>query len=80
MLFLSTRGKFSRFCCYCSSLRVDGEKIKAIVEWPKPQSVVDVRSFRRLASFYRRFVRNFSSIVSSLTKLTKKDVAFVWGE
>ena len=61
-------------------VRVDEGKIKAIVDWSIPQSVVDVRSFHGLASFYRRSVRDFSSIVSPLTKLTKKNVSFVWSD
>ena len=71
---------FLGFVISSSSVRVDGEKIKAIVERPVPQSVADVWSFHGLASFYKRFVSNFSSIVSPLTELTKKDMAFVWGE
>ena len=34
-------------------IAVDGEKVKAVREWPTPTSVHDVRSFHGLASFYR---------------------------
>ena len=61
-------------------VHVDPEKIKAIREWPTPQNVSDVRSFHGLASFYRRFVPNFSSLASPLNELVKKDVAFCWNE
>ena len=53
-------------------------KIKAILEWPTPQSVTDVRSFLGLANFYWKFVRWFSEIAAPMTNLTKKDRQFIW--
>ena len=47
------------------------EKVKAVATWPRPSSVRDVRAFLGLASFYRRFIRNFSRIARPLTDLTK---------
>ena len=38
------------------------------------------RSFLGLAGYYCRFVKDFSSIASPLTKLTRKGVRFVWCE
>ena len=61
-------------------LQVDQEKVKAIQEWPTPTNLSQVRSFHDLASFYRRFVKDFSSIASPLTEITKKQTPFVWGK
>lgn len=61
-------------------LKVDEEKIKAIQEWLTPTTVGHVRSFHGLASFYRRFVKDFSTIAAPLTSVIKKQVAFQWGQ
>ena len=61
-------------------IQVDVSKVKAITEWKPPKNVSEVRSFLGLAGYYRRFVEGFSSIASSLTKLIRKDVPFVWSK
>jgi len=61
-----------------NGVHVDPEKIKTIQEWTIPQNVGEVRNFHGLASFYRRFVPNFSSLGTPLNELVKKDVSFCW--
>ena len=54
------------------------DKLKAIRDWPIPHCLRDVRAFFGLASYYRRFLRNFASIAEPLTLLNKKITPSKW--
>ncbi|KMQ85388.1 reverse ribonuclease integrase, partial [Lasius niger] len=60
-------------------IRTDPEKVSAVNNWPEPTTVKQVRQFRGMASWYRRFIASFSSIAASLTRLTKKNARWSWG-
>ena len=55
-------------------IKVDPQKIKAIIEWPRPTNGTEVRSLLGLAGYYRRFVKDFPKIAAPLTNLLKKVV------
>ena len=59
-------------------ISADPRKIQAIVEYPVPVDVKSLRSFLGLASYYRRFARNFSRIAYPLHQLTRKESIFNW--
>lgn len=59
-------------------LQVDREKVAAMLELPRPQTVKEVRRVVGTFSWYRRFVPEFASIVAPLSALTKKNRKFVW--
>ena len=65
---------------FVEGIRVDPVKIEAIVSWKPSRNVTEVRSFLGLARYYRQFVKGFSFIASTLTKLVRKGVKFVWDD
>jgi len=58
-------------------VKVDETKIQAIKQWVVPTSIKQLRAFLGLASYYRKFIRNFAMLAAPLTDLLKKD-AFHW--
>jgi len=57
---------------------MDPQKIEAVMNWPIPKNLTEVRSFMGLARYYRRFVQNFSKIATPLTNLTRKVTKYEW--
>ena len=58
----------------------DPTKIKAILKWPLPKDVHDIRYFMGLTGYYRRFIENFSKITHPITTLQKKSVRFIFNQ
>ena len=61
-------------------IKMNDDKVKAILEWPTVKTVHSVRSFLGLANFYRRFIKDYAQVAHPLNDLTKKDQAFKWKE
>ena len=58
-------------------IQVDPKKIEAVADWPRPTTVIEIRSFLGLVGYYRRFVKDFSKITTPLMRLTQKNMKFV---
>ena len=60
-------------------LSPDPDKVESIRVYPKPITVTALRRFLGLASYYRKFIKDFSKIAAPLYYLLRKDVMWTWG-
>ena len=61
-------------------IEVQPEKTEAGNNWPVPKDLTELRSFLGLASYYRRFISDFSIVAAPLYLLTRKGQSFRWGD
>ncbi|MBW0590558.1 hypothetical protein O181_130273 [Austropuccinia psidii MF-1] len=59
---------------------MDQAKVQQILNWPPPRNLKALQSFLGFANFYRRFIKNYSKKISSLTSFLKKDSCFPLNE
>eukprot|EP00833_Pecoramyces_ruminatium_P011005 jgi/Orpsp1_1/1185037/evm.model.c7180000092080.1 len=62
------------------SIKTDPKKIESVAKWPEPKNLKQVQSFLGFCNYYRRFIKNFSSVANPLFKLTRKNVVFSWDD
>ena len=78
--FMQKQIKFLGHLVSADGIRVNPDKVKAIVDWPTPTTVKDIRSFLGISGYYRKFIQNYSKVAAPLTELLKDEQRFKWGE
>lgn len=79
--FFKTSLKFLGFIVGSNSLRTDPEKVSSMLNYPRPTSTTEIKRFVGLCSWYRRFIKDFSTLLSPLNDLLKgkkKNQKVVW--
>ena len=77
---LQEKVKFLGSMVSADGIEPDPDKIQAIVDWPQPTNLTELRAFVGLANYYRRHIEGFSNIAKPLSDLTKKNRPFFWGD
>ncbi len=73
--FHQTQVAFLGYVISQEGVTMDEHKVKAVVNWPRPRTLKELQRFLGFAKFYRRFIRNFSSVAAPITSLTKRSTS-----
>uniref|UniRef100_A0A9J8AAP7 ribonuclease H n=1 Tax=Cyprinus carpio carpio TaxID=630221 RepID=A0A9J8AAP7_CYPCA len=80
-IFHSKSVRFLGYIISAEGIKADPAKVRAVAEWPPPDSRKALQRFLGFANFYRRFIRNFSQVAAPLTALTSTktlNVSLLW--
>jgi len=61
-------------------IKMDPEKVNAILKWPEPTNVKQVLAFLGLGNFYWCFIKDYAIMARPMTDLTCTDTVFNFGE
>ena len=76
---LQTEVKYLGHIVSSAGVATDPDKIAAVVEWPVPRNLHELRAFMGLVGYYRQYVPNFAGLARPLNQLTVKGAAWRWG-
>jgi hypothetical protein len=75
--FWLTKVQFLGHVVSSEGISVDPSKVQQVLDWKSPRTVHQVHNFLSLASYFHRFIPNFSKITKPITDLLKKEEKFV---
>lgn len=76
--FCVTEVKYLGYVIGNGGIKTDPEKVEAIVNWPIPKNIKQVRGFLGIAGWYRRFIENFSSVTFPISETLSTKRKFQW--
>lgn len=78
-IFRQTKLEYLGLIITQEGVKTEPKKVQAIINWPPPKNIIDVRRFLGATRFLYCFIRQYAHIVAPLSDLTKKDT-FAWGK
>jgi hypothetical protein len=78
--FCITSGHLLGFIISTTGIMVDPLKVEAIIQFPRPRTILQLQSLQGKVNFLRRFIANYAEITKGFMHLLKKDVPFFWDE
>jgi hypothetical protein len=67
--FYRTELKFLGHIVGGGRVRTNPDKVRAVINWPRPSSLRSLRGFLALAGWYRKFVKDFAGLSACLSDL-----------
>ena len=59
-------------------LHASPEKVRAVLEAPKPRNIKELRAFLGMMNYYRKFIPNLATMLKPLTNLLQKNCRWLW--
>ncbi len=70
--FHQTSVSFLRYVISSGGVAMEDKKVQAVIDWPQPVTLKELQRFLGFANFYRRFIRNFSTVAAPMTSMLKR--------
>ena len=74
--FFQTGTKFLGYVVDQEGIKMDPDKVSAVLSWPLPKNASELRSFLGLCNHYKRFIGGYPTRVAALSELTENSRAF----
>ncbi|SRR6266542_637153 len=77
--FAKKQLKYLRFIVEEFGIKLDSEKVRAIIDQPAPINQIQIRLFLGMIRFFKNHIQRFSTIAGPMTNLLVKEIPYVWG-
>ena len=79
-VFASAQLEYLGYIISAKGVATDPQKIQAMVKWPVPTNLTQLRGFLGFTGYYRRHVAAYGILAKPLTMLPQKNKQFLWTE